>query len=123
MKLSNRVYNAAKWVVTIALPAAGALYIGLAQVWDFQNSVAVVGTINSIAAFLGVLIGYSSKQYAKSEAVKAETEAAPDGDLIVNEVDGEKYTALGVNGSLDALLSKDAVRLTVVDNTQAPTEE
>jgi hypothetical protein len=60
--------------------------------------------------FLGVLLGISTKQYNK-------TTGAPDGDLIISEVDGEKFPALGVNGTLEDLTNKDMVKLNVVDKT------
>lgn len=106
--LSNKLYDAIKWLITIGLPAVGALYFMLAEAWDFNNSRGVNGTINAIIAFLGLLIGYSGRQYRKGEG-------APDGDLIVTNADGEKYLALGVNKSIEAMTSKDCVRLNVVE--------
>lgn len=110
MKLSNKVYNAVKYIITIFLPAVGALYFALAQVWDFHRIVGVNGTINALITFGGLLIGYSTRKYNQ-------TTGAPDGDLIVQEVDGEKYLGLGVNQSIEAMTAKDQVTLNVVDKT------
>jgi hypothetical protein len=112
MKLSNRVYNYLKWFITIFLPAVGALYFGLAEMWGFPNPTGVNGTINLIIAFLGILIGVSTRQYNKE--IKNED---IDGDLIITEVDGEKWPMLGVNQSIESMQAKDTVRLTVVDKT------
>ena len=108
MKLSNKTYNAIKWIITIFLPALGAFYFALAQTWGFENSQGVNATINAVITFLGLLIGYSSRQYRKN------VEERTDGDLIITEVDGEQYTMLGVNKSLETMAGKDTVKLNVV---------
>ena len=63
MKLSNRVYDVLKYLAQIALPAAGALYFGLAGIWSFPYGEEVVGTITVVDTFLGVLLGISSASY------------------------------------------------------------
>lgn len=65
MKLSNKAYDILKWVAQIALPALGALYFGLAQIWGFPYGEEIVGTIAVIDTFLGALLGISSAQYYK----------------------------------------------------------
>ena len=65
MKLSNKTYDILKWVAQIALPALGALYFGLAQIWGFPYGEEIVGTIAVIDTFLGTLLGISSAQYYK----------------------------------------------------------
>lgn len=115
MKLSNKWYNFLKWLITIVLPAVGAFYFALSQVWHFPGSENVNGTINAVVTFIGLLIGYSTQQYNK-------TTGAPDGDLIVTQdpETGEKYLGLGVNNSVEAMTEKDQVKLNVVDNTTPP---
>lgn len=113
MKLTNKAYNVIKYGITIFLPAVGALYFTLAQVWNFERVPGVNGTINALITFGGLLIGYSSRQYNK-------TTGAPDGDLVVKEdpTDGTKYLGLAVNGSsVDDITSKDKVTLQVVNKT------
>lgn len=61
--MSNRIYDALKWVAQILLPALGALYFALAGIWGFPYGEEIVGTITAIDAFLGVILGISSKQY------------------------------------------------------------
>lgn len=108
--LNNKAYNFIKYVITIFLPAVGALYFALSQVWDFDRIPGVNGTINAIITFGGLLIGYSSRQYKKS---------GTDGDLIVmQDASGEKHVGLGVNGSsLEDMTNKSLVTLSVVDKT------
>lgn len=65
MKLSNKVYDALKWIAQILLPALGTLYFALAGIWGFPYAEAVVGTITAVDTFLGVLLGISTMQYRK----------------------------------------------------------
>lgn len=116
--LTNKWYNRLKWTITVFLPAVGAFYFGLAQVWDFNRVPGVNGTINLLITFGGVFLAYSTSQYNK-------TANAPDGEFIVNQVDGEKFPALGVRkgSSIEELASKDKVTLTVVNNTPVDTSD
>lgn len=63
--MTNKVYDALKWVAQILLPAIGTLYFALASVWGLPMAEQVVGTITAIDAFLGVILGISSAQYNK----------------------------------------------------------
>jgi hypothetical protein len=115
--LTNKAYNVVKYLITIFLPAVGALYFALAQVWDFNRISGVNGTINAVITFGGLLIGYSTRQYKKTAEAQA---GAPDGDLVVtaDPVDGHKYLGLVVNhDSVEAMTTKDQVTLNVVDKT------
>lgn len=51
--LSNSAYNVVKKSATIVLPATSALYIALAQIWNFDHVDQVVGTIAALNTFLG----------------------------------------------------------------------
>lgn len=64
--MSNKVYDALKWVAQILLPALGTLYFALAGIWDFPYAEAVVGTITAVDTFLGVILGISSINYNKN---------------------------------------------------------
>lgn len=66
--LSTRVYDVTKFGAQIFLPAVGTLYFALAQIWGLPSGEAVVGTIVAVDAFLGLLLGYSTKSYDNSEA-------------------------------------------------------
>lgn len=65
MKMSNKVYDILKWVALILLPAVGALYFGLSQIWGFPYGEEIVGTISIIDTFLGALLGISTMNYNK----------------------------------------------------------
>ncbi len=61
--MSNTVYDVLKWIAQLFLPAAGALYFALANIWGLPYGEQIVGTITAIDAFLGVILGISSKAY------------------------------------------------------------
>ena len=61
--MSNKLYDVLKWIAQILLPAVGTLYFALANIWGLPYAEQVVGTITAVDAFLGVLLGISSKQY------------------------------------------------------------
>lgn len=61
--MSNTVYDVLKWIAQLFLPAAGALYFALANIWGLPYGEEIVGTITAIDAFLGVILGISSKAY------------------------------------------------------------
>lgn len=63
--LNNKVYDVLKWVALIFIPAVGALYFGLAQIWGFPYGEEIVGTLTLIDTFLGALLGISTVQYNK----------------------------------------------------------
>ena len=65
MKLSNKVYDALKFIAQIVLPALGTLYFALAGIWGFPYGEQIVGTIAAVDAFLGALLGISSLTYKK----------------------------------------------------------
>ena len=65
MKFSNETYDILKWIAQILLPALGALYFGLANIWALPLAEEVVGTITVIDAFLGAILGISSMNYNK----------------------------------------------------------
>ena len=68
MKLSNRMYDILKWIAQILLPAMGALYAGLAEIWKLPLSSQIVGTIAALDLFLGALLGISTNNYRKTQA-------------------------------------------------------
>lgn len=63
MKLSNKTYNALKWVALIILPAAGTLYSALSSIWGLPLGEQVVGTIAAVNTFLGAALGISTAKY------------------------------------------------------------
>ena len=65
MKMSNKVYDALKWIAQYLLPALGALYFALSQIWGLPYGEQIVGTITAIDAFLGAILGISTMNYKK----------------------------------------------------------
>lgn len=63
--MSNKVYDVLKWIAQIVLPALGALYFALAQIWGLPYGEEIVGTITAIDCFLGAILGISNVQYKK----------------------------------------------------------
>lgn len=64
--MTNKTYDALKWIAQYFLPALGTLYFALANIWNLPFGEEIVGTITAIDAFLGVLLGISTMQYNKT---------------------------------------------------------
>lgn len=65
MKLKNSVYDVLKWIVIIVLPAIGAAYTGLSQIWTLPYSSQIPATITVICTFLGAVLCISTAEYNK----------------------------------------------------------
>ena len=65
--MENRTYDILKWIAQIVLPALGALYFALAQIWGLPYGEQVVGTITAVDCFLGALLGISTMMYNKGK--------------------------------------------------------
>lgn len=61
--MSNKMYDILKWIAQILLPAIGTLYFAIASIWGLPYAEQIVGTITAIDAFLGALLGISTKMY------------------------------------------------------------
>ena len=61
--LSNKVYDALKWITMILLPALASLYFALSGIWGFPYAEQVVGTIAALTTFLGVILAISTSKY------------------------------------------------------------
>lgn len=115
MTLSNKVYDAAKYVAQVVLPGAGTLYAAVAVFWHLPASEQVVGTIVAVDTFLGVLLHISTGNYNTQQA--EQRDAAADGQLIVSTADGQRFMSLGLTADQAATIhSKDTVTLNVVQN-------
>lgn len=66
MLLKNRTYDLLRFFADVLLPALGALYFGLAQIWNLPLAEQIVGTISVIVAFLDALLAVSKAQYKKN---------------------------------------------------------
>lgn len=69
LQLSNKVYDALKWVLLTVVPAFIALLTTLTTVWNWDIPLeAIIATISGFATFFGALIGISSINYKKSNS-------------------------------------------------------
>lgn len=64
--MNDKIYNILKYVAQVVLPALGTLYFALSAIWGLPYGEQVVGTITAVDAFLGALLGVSSKKYKKN---------------------------------------------------------
>jgi len=65
--MSNKTYDILKWIAQILLPAIGTLYFAIAQIWGLPYSEQIVGTITALDAFLGAVLGVSTKAYREEQ--------------------------------------------------------
>lgn len=110
MMFNEKTYQALKFLAQIGLPAAGALYFGLAQIWGLPKAEEVVGTITVLDLFLGSVLGLTTAAYNRSEAKY-------DGDIKLSlEPDGKRVFQLDLNDGPQALETADQVVFKVVKN-------
>ena len=112
MLLSNKIYDALKWIAQYLLPATGTLYFALAAIWGFPYGEQIVGTISAVTIFLGVLLGISAATYIRSGA-------DTDGTLQVDMRGVEKdIYRLQLNSDLPELTEKKRITLNVDTNAK-----
>lgn len=63
--LSNKLYDALKWITLIAIPALATAYVGLAAVWGWPFADEIAKSANVVCVLLGALLGISTAQYNK----------------------------------------------------------
>jgi hypothetical protein len=74
--MSNKLYDALKWIAMYLLPALGTLYFALSGIWGLPYGEEIVGTFTAVDTCLAVLLGISSANYNK----KLKDEAVKDGE-------------------------------------------
>lgn len=67
MFITGKLYDRLKFLALVVLPALGALYFGLAQIWGIPSAEKVVGSITLLDAFLGAVLQMSSATYNEYE--------------------------------------------------------
>lgn len=107
MNFNNKVYDVLKFIAQIFLPALGTLYFALSGIWGLPYGEQIVGTITAIDAFLGMILGISTKNYTGDGTLRIDTS---------NE--STDYYRLDVNGELSSLAEKKKVILTVDPNAK-----
>jgi hypothetical protein len=114
--LSNKWYDRAKWLVQIVLPAISAAYFALAELYEWDNALKVVGTLAIVTTFLGVILGLSSAQYNSSGLQY-------DGQMLVRVDPGGALTPkLELNEGFDKLNEQGDLKLQVVRTYDPPAE-
>lgn len=102
--ITGKPYDWLKWIAQVVLPGLGTLYFTLAGIWGLPNADAVVGTIMAIDLFLGLILGISQVNYAKSEE-------RFDGEMDVRTVGDKKTVQMAFNDheQLEQLTDKKEV--------------
>ena len=65
--MTNKTYDILKFIAQILLPALGTLYFALASIWGLPYGEQIVGTITAVDAFLGAVLGISTKKYNEED--------------------------------------------------------
>lgn len=107
MNFNDKVYDVLKFIAQIFLPALGTLYFALSGIWGLPYGEQIVGTITAIDAFLGMILGISTKNYTGDGTLRIDTSN-----------DDTDYYRLDVNGELASLAEKKKVILTVDPNAK-----
>ena len=104
--MTNNTYDILKYIAQIVLPACGALYIALSNIWRFPYGEEIVGTIAAVDTFLGAVLMISSHQYYKegkdtvgTMTVNPEDETAAFAfdDMTVEDLAAMKQVKVNVN--------------------------
>lgn len=95
--ITNGLYDKLKYIALILLPALGALYFGLAQIWNLPEPEKVVGSITVLDTFLGLLLKSSTDKYYKDGANF-------DGEVIVEPEDGGNRVTISADRPLEDIV-------------------
>lgn len=63
MLLSNKVYDALKWITLILLPAIGVFYLAMANTWALPYGTEIVSSLAALDLFLAALLGISTNKF------------------------------------------------------------
>lgn len=105
--LSNELYDFLKFLALIALPAIGAAYFALGDIWNLPYAEQVVGTITIIDTLLGTLLGISASQY------QGQIQGKLIGFMDVKQTETGKKYVLNFPGDLDEIDSHDRITFKV----------
>lgn len=61
--MRNKVYDIAKWVAILLLPALAWFYVEIASDWNLPKPNEIAHTLNAIGTLLGLILGVSSIDY------------------------------------------------------------
>jgi len=109
--LSNKLYDALKFVALILLPGLGTLYFALAGTWGLPNPNEVVATVTAVDTFLGLIVQFLATRYNKSDAKY-------DGAIVVTESPtGKKTYSLEFDGDPETLDKRDEIVFKIKGST------
>ena len=109
--LTKSVYDIAKDVTTIYIPALATLYAGIASILNLPFSVEVLGIGGLVTVFLGTILKISSTQFQNLPV-------RYDGALVVNMVNPMKENySLEIDKPWDELADLKEVRIQVVEES------
>ena len=74
MKMSNKVYDVMKKIVTIIIPAVIACYSTIAATLNLPYTEAIITIVAAVDTCLGTCLGISSYNYNKAQNVESEDE-------------------------------------------------
>ena len=98
LRLPDNVYDWLMRFTKYILPALGALYTTLANIFSWPYVEQVLSSIVGIETFFGVILGISNQQF-KKEPIQT------DGELVYNEMTGQYHADISDPESDYALLS------------------
>ena len=61
--MTNKVYDALKYIAQIILPALATLFFAIAGIWGLPYAEQIVGTITAVDTFLGAVLRISTIRY------------------------------------------------------------
>ena len=104
MKITNKMYDAIKWIVVIVIPAIITLYATLGNIWNFPRVEQITASLAAIDVFLGAIMQISSSKYNKTYdgVLHVDTVTDEEADKYLFEVD-----------DLDNITDKDKITLKI----------
>lgn len=111
MTLSNKVYDALKWITILVLPALGTLYFTIATILELPNggyAAQVEGIIAAVTAFLGVILRISSSTYKGDGTLQ----------VTVPEDENEPVNYLFLVDDVEGLANKDKLVINVENKSE-----
>ena len=65
--MSNKTYDALRFIADLFLPALGTLYAALGEIWGFPYKEQIVGTVLAVVAFMDAVLKIAKKKYDKAQ--------------------------------------------------------
>jgi len=100
----NKVYDVAKWVAIIGIPAFVTFYNVVSETWGWPYTQQITATITALGALLGAWIGVSAAAYSIDQA-KYVTEDSPEGYYGTDEEPTAVEESIDEGDLADELLS------------------